>query len=189
MNRVVRTLITPAHPHPLLAPDRNPGWGRVRDAYEQAGAEIRASGADLIILYSTLWPSIIGHQIQADPNPVWNLVDPDFHALGTIDYDLRIDAEFAHAWDAANTARGLTSRTVAYHGFPIDVGSVVALNLLDPEGRIPAVICSSNVFGSSGDHRPRQSVSRCARTDGANGRRRRSHVPVEPHVHHDDRSS
>ena len=146
MNRVVRTLITPAHPHPLLAPDRNPGWGRVRDAYEQAGAEIRASGADLIILYSTLWPSIIGHQIQADPNPVWNLVDPDFHALGTIDYDLRIDAEFAHAWDAANTARGLTSRTVAYHGFPIDVGSVVALKLLDPEGRIPAVICSSNVY-------------------------------------------
>ena len=45
-----------------------------------------------------------------------------------------------------NTARGLTSRTVAYHGFPIDVGSVVALKLLDPEGRIPAVICSSNVY-------------------------------------------
>ena len=35
---------------------------------------------------------------------------------------------------------------MAYHGFPIDTGSVVALKLLNPDNRIPASIVSSNVY-------------------------------------------
>ena len=65
-----------------------------------------------------------------------------------MDYSFRIDADFAHAWNEANHARGLQSRTVAYHGFPIDVGSVVALKLLNPDNAIPAVIVSSNVYAN-----------------------------------------
>ena len=30
---------------------------------------IETSGADLLIIYSTTWPSIIGHQLISDPNP------------------------------------------------------------------------------------------------------------------------
>ena len=101
-----------------------------------------------MIIYSTTWPSIIGHQIQADPNPQWVMVDHDFHDLGSINYSFNIDAEFAHLWNEANKQRGLQSRTVAYKGFPIDVGSVVALTLLNPENKIPAVIVSSNVYSN-----------------------------------------
>lgn len=142
------TFVVPVHPHPLLAPEANEGYGRLRAAFDEAAKRIEASGADLLVIYSTTWPSIIGHQIQADPNPVWNLVDHDFHDLGTMHYDFQIDADFAHTWRNAAEARGLSARTVAYHGFPIDVGSVVALSLLNPGNRIPAAIVSSNVYAN-----------------------------------------
>ena len=145
---VIKSLIVPAHPHPVLCPEKNEGWQRIRDAYDDARKQIEDSDADLIIIYSTLWPSVIGHQIQADPNPEWVMVDADFHDLGSIHYSLKIDTKFAEAWNKANIARGLESRTVSYHGFPVDVGSVVALELLNPDNRIPAVICSTNVYSN-----------------------------------------
>ena len=145
---IIKSLIVPAHPHPYLAPEQNEGWNRLREAFDTAREEIEKSDADLLIIYSTLWPSIIGHQIQADPNPEWVFVDHDFHDLGSIPYSLKIDSDFAKAWNKANHERGLQSRTVAYHGFPIDGGSVVALKLLNPDNRIPAVICSSNVYAN-----------------------------------------
>ena len=145
---ILASYVVPVHPHPLLVPEQNEGWQRLRDAFDEARDQIAASDADVIIVYSTTWPSIIGHQIQADPNPTWTLVDQDFHDLGSMDYSFRIDVEFAEAWNKANHSRGLQSRTVAYNGFPIDVGSVVALKLLNPDNRIPAVIVSSNVYAN-----------------------------------------
>ena len=96
---------------------------------EQARQAIEATKPDLILVYSTMWPSILGHQVQADPSPTWVLVDELFHDLGSIPYTLRMDSAFAEAWVEAGRARGLQMRTVAYEGFPIDVGSVVALKL------------------------------------------------------------
>ena len=145
---VVASFVVPVHPHTVLAPDMNPGWRALRNAYDEAAQTIRDLEADLLIIYSTTWPSIIGHQIQADPNPEWVMVDHDFHDLGSIPYSFNIDAEFAHAWDDANRNRGLQSRCVNYKGFPIDVGSVVALTLLNPDNTIPAVIVSSNMYAN-----------------------------------------
>ena len=145
---LIGSYIVPVHPHTVLAPEQNEGWGRLRAAYDAAAQRIKESEADLLIIYSTTWPSIIGHQIIADPNPEWVMVDHDFHELGSIPYSFNIDEKFAHAWNEANEKRGLKSRTVAYHGFPIDVGSVVALKLLNPDNAIPAVIVSSNVYAN-----------------------------------------
>lgn len=145
---VVASFVVPVHPHTVLAPDQNAGWRRLRDAYDQAAQTIKDLEADLIIVYSTTWPSIIGHQIQADPKPEWVMVDHDFHDLGSIHYSFNIDQEFAHGWNKANHQRGLQSRCVNYKGFPIDVGSVVALTLLNPDNNIPAVIVSSNMYAN-----------------------------------------
>ena len=115
---VVASFVVPVHPHTVLAPDQNPGWQRLRNAYDEAAKTIQDVDADLIIVYSTTWPSIIGHQIQADPNPEWVMVDHDFHDLGSIHYSLNIDADFAQAWNEANHQRGLQSRCVNYKGSP-----------------------------------------------------------------------
>ena len=138
--------ICPGKPHILLAPDQNPGWQSLHDSFAEARKAIAALEPDLLLLYSTQWPSIIGHQFQADPEPTWKLVDQDFHALGTMDYQLRMDPEFAELYCQAAKARGLTARTVAYRGFPIDTGTVVALELLDPERTLSAGVVSCNMY-------------------------------------------
>ncbi|MHC4473696.1 MAG: Rid family hydrolase [Planctomycetota bacterium] len=142
----VKGLVVPGLPHPLLCPERNEGWMRIRDAFLAAREEVLAAEPDVLLVYSTMWPSVVGHQIQAQPEPEWVHVDELFHDLGSIPYRFRIDAELAHGYLDAARERGLHARTVAYHGFPIDTGSVVTLKLLTPENEVPAVIVSSNVY-------------------------------------------
>lgn len=143
---VVASLIVPGMPHPLLVPDQNPGWRAVRDGFAAARQQIAALKPDLLLLYSTQWPSIIGHQIQADPAAEWVHVDQNWHALGSIPYQFRFDPAFGAGIQAAAHRRGLAARTVNYRGFPIDTGSIVALQLLDPEGALPASIVSCNMY-------------------------------------------
>ena len=146
MGPVIEGLVATGLPQPLLVPGDNPGWQRIRDAYDHAGERIRASGADLLLLYSTMWPSIIGHQVQAHPHPEWAHVDENFHDLGSIPYRFTVDTDFAHGCVEAARARGLTARTVAYDGFPVDTGSVVANRLLNPDDALPICILSSNIY-------------------------------------------
>lgn len=142
----IKGFISSGLPHLLLCPEKNPGWQKLRNAFDQARVEIENSGADVIVIYSTYWSSILGHQIQADPNPEWVHVDDLFHDLGSIPYKFKIDGEFAELYKTKAKERGLHARTTAYKGFPIDTGSVVALKLLNPNNKIPAVIVSSNIY-------------------------------------------
>jgi 2-aminophenol/2-amino-5-chlorophenol 1,6-dioxygenase alpha subunit len=146
MSGAIKGLIVPGLPHPLLAPERNEGWARIRRAFEAAREEIDACKPDLLLLYSTMWPSVIGHQIQAHPEPEWTHVDEMFHDLGSIPYRFRMDPGFAEAYCRTARERGLHARTVAYYGFPIDTGSVVALKLLNPDNDTAACIVSSNIY-------------------------------------------
>lgn len=139
-------LVVPGRPHPLLAPDQNPGWRRLRAAFDTAAARVAEVGADLLVVFSTQWVSVIGHQVQADPSPEWTQVDQDFFELGTMRYQLRIDAAMAERTVDAMRRRGLHARAISYRGFPIDTGSVVALTLLDPHRAIPAIIVSCNTY-------------------------------------------
>ena len=75
-------------------------------------------------------------------------MDDDFHFLGSMPYEFRMDTEYAESFKDACEERGLQARTVSYDGFPIDTGSIVALKLLNPENRIPACIVSSNVYSN-----------------------------------------
>ena len=142
----IQGYILPGLPQPLLTPEANPGYGRLRDAFCTVRDEIAASKADVLIIYSTMWPSVIGHQILSRPNPQWTHVDELFHDLGSIPYSFQIDSELAHLYHQKSKERGLMTRTINYHGFPIDTGSVVALKLINPDNRIPAVVLSSNVY-------------------------------------------
>ncbi len=145
---VPKGILVPGMPQTLLCPEKNEGWQRVRDAYDKARDEIEKTDAEIIVIYSTFWPSILGHQIQAFPEPEWTHVDDEFHDLGSISYKFRMDPEFAELAVAKCKERGLHARTVSYFGFPIDTGSVVALKLLNPDNRLPAVIVSSNMYAN-----------------------------------------
>ena len=143
---VVKGYVLPGLPHLLLTPEANPGWLKIRNAFDEVKKDIESSEADVLVLYSTYWPSIIGHQIQARPEPEWVHVDDQFHALGSIPYKFKMDVDFAKALNESCKNRGLTSRLIDYHGFPIDTGSVVVLKLINPNNRLPVVIVSSNIY-------------------------------------------
>ena len=145
-NSILNGYVLPGLPHPLLCPEKNEGWQKLRKAFGKIKTQLDKSEADLLVIYSTMWPSVIGHQIQADPHPEWVHVDEQFHDLGSIPYKLRIDEKFAHELKDSANARGLHARTVNYKGFPIDTGSLVALKLINPDNKIPVVILSSNVY-------------------------------------------
>lgn len=143
---ILQGFIVPGKPHPLLAAEKSKPWAEVRKAFETAAKEIENANPDLILIYSTQWLSVIGHQIQADPKPKWTHVDPEWHDMGNMPYEFKMDAEFAKAYESAAHKRGLHARTVAYHGFPIDTGTVVALKLLNPNNKIPACVVSCNMY-------------------------------------------
>ena len=133
-------------PHILLCPEKNPGWQRVREAMEKVAKEIDEINPDVLLVYSTYWASVIGHQIQARETAKWTLVDDIFHGLGSMPYELKFDTELANAYNEENKERGLQSRTIDYDGFPIDTGSVVALQILNPGNKRKAVVVSSNIY-------------------------------------------
>lgn len=143
---IIKGYVLPGLPHLLLAPDANPGWKKVRQAMDKVREQIEGLDADVLMIYSTYWPSVIGHQVQARPNPEWVHVDEQFHALGSIPYKLKVDSSLAHEYVRCAKARQLYARAIDYHGFPIDTGSVVVSKLINPNNRLPCVIVSSNVY-------------------------------------------
>ncbi len=153
MPLIQKAYIVPGQPHILLAGDRNKGWGDLKRAYEEVGREIETSGAELLLVYSTQWFSVIGHLFQTDPNPAWTLVDPNWYEFGEIPYSFRIDPKFGELYASICKSRGMQASTVNYHGFPIDPGTVVALKLLNPNNAIPASVVSCNIYAERDETR------------------------------------
>jgi 2-aminophenol/2-amino-5-chlorophenol 1,6-dioxygenase alpha subunit len=159
---ILKAYLVSGQPHPLLAPDKNPGWASLRASFEAVGREIERSGAELMLIYSTQWFSVIGHLFQVDPKPTWTLVDANWYELGEIPYEFRIDPEFGKLYARLCKEHGMQAATVAYHGFPIDTGTVVALKLLNPNNVIPASIVSCNIYAEREETRALGFAARAA---------------------------
>jgi len=157
-----KAYIVPGQPHVLLGADRNKGWASLKASYEAIGREIAESGAELMLVYSTQWFSVIGHLMQVDPKPKWVLVDQNWYELGEIPYEFRIDPEFGKLYCGIAKQAGMQAATVNYHGFPIDTGTVVALKLLNPDNAIPASIVSCNIYAERDETRALGRAARAA---------------------------
>jgi 2-aminophenol/2-amino-5-chlorophenol 1,6-dioxygenase alpha subunit len=159
---IQKAYIVPGQPHILLGADKNAGWAKLKSAYEAIGREVAASGAELMLVYSTQWFSVIGHLFQVDPQPKWTLVDQNWYELGEIPYEFRVDPEFGKLYAKICKEHGMQAATVAYYGFPIDTGTVVALKLLNPNNAIPASIVSCNIYAEREETRALGYAARAA---------------------------
>jgi 2-aminophenol/2-amino-5-chlorophenol 1,6-dioxygenase alpha subunit len=159
---IQKAYVVPGQPHLLLAPEKNPGWASLRSSYETIGREIEQSGAELLLVYSTQWFSVIGHLFQIDPNPRWTLVDQNWYDLGEIPYSFRVDPEFGTLYAGICKDAGMQAATVDYRGFPIDTGSVVALKLLTPNNAVPASLVSCNIYAERDETRALGRAARAA---------------------------
>jgi 2-aminophenol/2-amino-5-chlorophenol 1,6-dioxygenase alpha subunit len=137
----------------LLAARPADSWAQLAAAAREAGSRLRAQRPDLLVVLSTQWFTVLGHQFQMDPNPRGTRVDENWYAYdyGTLEYDLRVDVEFAERWASEAEADGYQARRTRYEHFPIDTGTIVARPLLDPEGSLPIAQVSANLYADADD--------------------------------------
>jgi 2-aminophenol/2-amino-5-chlorophenol 1,6-dioxygenase alpha subunit len=143
--QIVKGYIMPGMPHVML-PTESASRRELRDACRVAGANTQEARPDVLVIFSTQWVSVLGHLIQARPNPTGLHVDENWYDLGNLPYDFRTDLELARRTIDLGTAAGLQVRPVDYEGFPVDTGTLVALNFLNPRNEIPVVCVSCNIY-------------------------------------------
>lgn len=149
---VVGAALVPGMPN-LLAADPAPSWKLLADAAREAGRRLRAARPDAVVVLSTQWFTVLGHQFQTDPNPHGTHVDENWYDFdyGTLPFDLCTDVELAEAWAAEAERDGFQARRTRYEGFPIDVGTIVAGSLLDPERTLSTAQVSCNLYAAPED--------------------------------------
>jgi len=60
--------------------------------------------------------------------------------------DMRTDVELAEAAITATDTYGIRSKGVDYEQFPVDTGTIVASNFLDPENRLQSLVTANNLY-------------------------------------------
>jgi 2-aminophenol/2-amino-5-chlorophenol 1,6-dioxygenase alpha subunit len=144
---VVGAALVPGMPQ-LTAAEPARSWTELATATRTVGDRLRALDVQAVLLLSTQWFTVLGHQVQCDERVRGRRTDENWYRYdyGHLDYDLRIDVPLAHAWADEIDAAGLQARRTRYDGFPIDTGTVTASRLLDPDGRGRWAIVSCNLY-------------------------------------------
>ncbi|MBT7950105.1 MAG: tRNA U-34 5-methylaminomethyl-2-thiouridine biosynthesis protein [Gammaproteobacteria bacterium] len=142
---VVSAFLIPGSPLPFVQRD-NPPWGKIADALDTAGKALTASQPDTIIVYSTQWIAVLDQLWQTKPHLKDIHVDENWHEYGDLPFDIKIDTDLAEAAVVATNEAGIKSKGVNYDKFPIDTGTIIAANFLNPENKLPLVITANNVY-------------------------------------------
>ncbi|MGH7907807.1 MAG: hypothetical protein ACREP6_14385 [Candidatus Binataceae bacterium] len=143
--QIVKGYILPGLPHMAL-PEDSTARAELRGACRVAGANAFELRPDVLVIFSTQWISVLGHLVQTRPNPTGLHVDENWYDLGDLPYDFRTDLELARATIERGVEKGLQVRPVDYEGFPVDTGTLVALNFFNPRKDIPVVSISCNIY-------------------------------------------
>ncbi|MSQ47356.1 MAG: 2-amino-5-chlorophenol 1,6-dioxygenase subunit alpha [Deltaproteobacteria bacterium] len=147
---IQRAYLVPGLPH-LTANVPVESWETLRRGCRQAGDHVKAAKPDVIVVYSTQWISVLGHSFQTNPNPKGLHVDENWYEYGDLPFDLRVDAALGTRAAAIASSLGLATKTVNYHGFPLDTGTLVALRFLNPDNTIPVAVVSCNIYAGQED--------------------------------------
>lgn len=142
---VVGAFLVSGSPLPLMAPETQT-WAPLIAGYEKARTAIKALEPDTIVIYSTQWMAVLDQLWQARPRLVGLHVDEDWHDLGNLRFDIRVDRDLALACVEGSRMAGIKAKAIDYDAFPIDTGTIVASSFLNPSGAVPSVICANNLY-------------------------------------------
>lgn len=129
----------------LLKPELNPGYSALVGGYEKIRDEFSARGVERIVYWSTQWISVLGQMYQAGSHLKGVHVDENWHELGDLAFDFRVDRDLAAALCRAGEEAGFPGQTVDYRGFPVDTATIIADRLLNKE-RMPVTMVACNVY-------------------------------------------
>ena len=142
---IVSAFLVPGSPLPYVQRD-NPPWGALAEAMEKAGGALAQSNPDTIVIYSTQWLAVLDQLWQMREHVTGVHVDENWHEYGDLPFDMRTDTALTEAVIAATPAHEIRSKGVDYDAFPVDTGTIVASNFLNPHGDYPLVVCANNVY-------------------------------------------
>lgn len=142
---IVSAFLVPGSPLPYLVPD-NPPWTSLVRGMAAAGDALKASRPDVMLIYSTQWVAVLDQLWQTRPRLKGVHVDENWHEFGDLPFDIRTDTQLARACVKGTRRIGVTSKGVNYDHFPVDSGTIAAINLLCPGGRVPTAITTNNLY-------------------------------------------
>ena len=142
---VAAALLVPGSPLPYLRSD-NPPWAEIAAGYRKAARAVTAARPDAILLYSTQWMAVLDELWQTRPRISGLHVDENWYEFGDLSFDISIDSRLAEACIEGCRSIGVRAKGVDYDGFPIDTGTIVANNFLNPEGQFPLVLAANNLY-------------------------------------------
>ena len=142
---VVAALLVPGSPLPQVA-RHNPPWGALADALDAAGSALAQAAPETLVIYSTQWLAVLDELWLTRVRMQGEHVDDNWHEYGALAYDIRIDTALTAAIVAATPAVGVRSKGVDYDGFPLDTGTIVANNFLNPGGRAALAVAANNLY-------------------------------------------
>lgn len=142
---VVGAFLLPGSPLPALRPDEAP-YEPLVAAMAEVRDRIRVLKPDVLLIYSTQWVAVLDQLWQTRQRMSGLQVDENWHELGTLRYDLRTDMSLARACLRACNSAGISSKSVDYDGFPVDIGTISVSGAINPDGAIPVVITSNNLY-------------------------------------------
>lgn len=129
----------------LLKPDLNLSYQQLANACENLGKDLESKGVERIVYWSTQWISVLGQMYQAGSDLKGVHVDENWHELGDLPFDFRVDRELAAELCKAGAAAGYPGQTVDFRGFPVDTATIIADGLLNKK-RLPVTMVACNVY-------------------------------------------
>ena len=142
---VVGAYLIPASPL-LLLKNHEPVYADLLKGMDRVAKEIAELQPDTIVVYSTKWLAVLDELWQARTRMSGVHVDENWHELGEMRFDIVCDVSLAKACARAANRSGIISKTVDYHGFPVDSGTLSANSILNPQGVIPLTIVANNLY-------------------------------------------
>ena len=137
----------PGLPH-ILHKGKSPSWDALRVAFADVAEDIARSRADILLLYSTQWLSVLGTSVQARPLLEGVHVDENWHEWGDLPFRFRTHPELAGVLAGA-LRPAYPARTVDYEGFPVDTGTILAVQGLGLAREMPVIPVSSWVYADA----------------------------------------
>lgn len=171
---IVSAFLLPGSPLPEVQRD-NPPWGALADAMDIAGGALAKSNPDTIAIYSTQWFAVLDQLWQTRPHVKGVHVDENWHEYGALVFDMHTDIKLTEAIIESTPDVGIRSKGVNYDAFPVDTGTIVASNFLNPHGDYPTVVTSNNLYH---DWAMTESLGRCVRAQAEKLNRRVAVVGV-----------
>jgi len=165
---IVAAFLVHGHPLPYLQSE-TAAFKPLVNGYRAAAAALSVAKPDVVLAYSTQWIAVLDELWQTRPHSSGLHVDENWYEYGDLKFDITIDRDLAAACVEGSKEVGISAKAVDYDGFPIDSGSIVMTNSLDPEHRFQYVLASNNLYHDAAT--TEKLAAMAVRTASAQGKR------------------